>query len=390
MTFRWRSGRILRVAGVAVLALVAVLAAYVQIQQHILRWRAERLLADIREIQMGKSTWADAQRLMTRWGAWGAWQGDCTERYCDFEISLDDSSGAFHHFPLLRGGNWGPELRWPRFLDRLYFWAGGRFAVVAASFTVRHGFIQEKSFGVQSGRDPKVDDPKNLYFDAPDSVLSARVLCDTGLLHWGFFSASDPEVSLFNADDDRQGHAVFAQFTPFADDSEVRMLMDFNLDCLTRRKECRTTGELLPSAVSLFEKKREDAKRTGQVRPPNDLPLWITARDTAYVAIGEVVQTPQSAALDGLTLPMLFQVKELLKGESEIGVSGSFFMAKTVGSNEICLVPANEARKFSKGTKVIMAFDGQLNQDREQEADLSTCVVAPLEHFRNCCRPSMQ
>jgi hypothetical protein len=75
---------------------------------------------------------------------------------------------------------------------------------------------------------------------------------------------------------------------------------------------------------------------------------------------------------------MLFQVKELLKGESEIGVSGSFFMAKTVGSNEICLVPANEARELSKGTKVIMAFNGQLNQDREQEADLSACVVAPL------------
>jgi hypothetical protein len=73
MTMRWRWGKMLRVTGVVVLALVAGLAVFVQIQQRILRWRAERLLADMRELQSHKSTWADAQKIMTRWGKWGGY-----------------------------------------------------------------------------------------------------------------------------------------------------------------------------------------------------------------------------------------------------------------------------------------------------------------------------
>ena len=61
-----RLGRLIRLAAIAIAAIVLCAAAYVQIQQHLLRWRAERLLNDIREIQMGKSTWVDAQRMMHR------------------------------------------------------------------------------------------------------------------------------------------------------------------------------------------------------------------------------------------------------------------------------------------------------------------------------------
>jgi hypothetical protein len=51
------------------LVLIAFLA--VQIQQRMLRWRAERLLAEIHQTRLYQSTWADAQQLMHRWGAWG-------------------------------------------------------------------------------------------------------------------------------------------------------------------------------------------------------------------------------------------------------------------------------------------------------------------------------
>ncbi len=61
----------LRFAGIAVCALMIALAALIVIQQHILGWRAERLLADVRALDLGKSTWVDAQSIMTRWGAWG-------------------------------------------------------------------------------------------------------------------------------------------------------------------------------------------------------------------------------------------------------------------------------------------------------------------------------
>jgi hypothetical protein len=81
----------LRVTSVVVLALVAGLAIFVQIQQHILRWRAERLLADMRELQSHKSTWADAQKIMTRWGAWGSYEGSCTGKHCEYRVVIVDT-----------------------------------------------------------------------------------------------------------------------------------------------------------------------------------------------------------------------------------------------------------------------------------------------------------
>ena len=43
-----------------------------------LRWRAEQLLADMHQIRLYQTTWADAQRLMHHWGAWGQYDGPCT------------------------------------------------------------------------------------------------------------------------------------------------------------------------------------------------------------------------------------------------------------------------------------------------------------------------
>lgn len=70
---RWKRAGKIAAIGVGAVLLSAIL--LVQVQQQVLRWRAERLLADIREIQMGKSNWADAQWLMHKWGEMGRVDG---------------------------------------------------------------------------------------------------------------------------------------------------------------------------------------------------------------------------------------------------------------------------------------------------------------------------
>jgi hypothetical protein len=70
MIFRRWAVRIVLFAGGVVLSLVLVAFLAVQIQQRMMRWHAERLLADMHQIRLYQSTWADAQRLMYRWGAW--------------------------------------------------------------------------------------------------------------------------------------------------------------------------------------------------------------------------------------------------------------------------------------------------------------------------------
>ena len=90
MTFRKRAVRLVLFAGGVVLSLVLIAFLAVQTQQRMLRWRAERLLADMHQIRLYQSTWADAQRLMHRWGTWGHYNGSCTSESCTYNISLSN------------------------------------------------------------------------------------------------------------------------------------------------------------------------------------------------------------------------------------------------------------------------------------------------------------
>ena len=96
--------RAVHVGVAAAVFLVLGVAVSVNLQQCVLRWRAGQLLAEIRAIQMGHSTWGDAQRLMHRWGAWGRWEGSCTSQSCDYQIVLQDISHAFPAYFLTKGG----------------------------------------------------------------------------------------------------------------------------------------------------------------------------------------------------------------------------------------------------------------------------------------------
>lgn len=61
--------RAFRIVCAAVFAVLVLAYAIVQSQQHLMRWRAERLMADMHRIRLYQSNWADAERLMHRWDA---------------------------------------------------------------------------------------------------------------------------------------------------------------------------------------------------------------------------------------------------------------------------------------------------------------------------------
>jgi hypothetical protein len=380
MACRVRWGLIVRIVVIAALAPIVCLAAYVPIQQHILRWRAERLLADIRQIQMGKSTWADAQRLMHRWGQWGRYQNECNQQYCSYEISIDDISHAYRHFPFLDGGQWESQLRWPIWINRPFVWAGGRFAVVRASFEVRNGAIWAKSFAARTAFSPKAYDRKSDAYAAPDSNVVADGFCTTSLALGRFpgvvFSIENPEVSLSLTDNDRDGHWVVAAFTPFAAHGTVDELLEFNLSCITSMKECRTAAELMPNAVSIYKAGHREAIKAANANYLKYLPIWVAARDAGYVVIAEVIGITQRQPTDRPTLS--FEVIKLLKGYALISNHTSFYMLNTVGSRGICSISSSEARDFRNGAKVLVILDEPLNEQSTPNSDASACIVLPL------------
>src|SRR5579862_2986889 len=90
-------GRIFKRVWATVLALSAsylLLLLYVQVSERIMRHRAERLVEEMRQLEVNKSTWDDLQGIRTHWGAWGDYEGDCTAKKCDYRIDFEDLPGG--------------------------------------------------------------------------------------------------------------------------------------------------------------------------------------------------------------------------------------------------------------------------------------------------------
>jgi hypothetical protein len=346
---------LIRIAAVAILVPIACLAAYVPIQQHLLRWRAERLLADIRQIQMGKSTWADAQAFMTKWGTWGGYEGVCTTERCDYRVAMQD---WFRGMPAY----FSDGRRIKLFLEKraglawfkpFYRLLGGRFAVVQAEIKVRNGIIWTKSFAVEIATAPEVYNPKN------DSATGSEPLVADaeGVTHFqGSFDfvPTHPEHTVY-ADGCTGCVLASAFFTPRTDAGTMSKIFDINLGCLTRLLECKEQEQIMPEVYRLASAERE--------RPPskvfNDsscqIPLELTARDAHYVAIGEVASIAEKHSSDERVPVASFRSLERLKNHAYVGPL--LFRDDLALRPETILPGGIPASKLRVGDKIIMLFD---------------------------------
>jgi hypothetical protein len=318
---------------------------------------------------------------MDRWGVWGGYQNECDQQYCSYEISIDDVSHAFHHFPFLDGGQWESELRWPEWLSRPYVWAGGRFSVVEAKFEVRDGLIWAKSFAVRTAFSPKAYRTQKNSYAAPDSNVIAEAFCTASFGFWRWMKGSESSVDnqefhFSLTDNDREGHWDIAAFTPFADEGSVEAALNFDLSCITRRKECRTSSELMPMAASIPKTDTREAKRPQGGDFLKDLPPWVAARDAEYVAVAEVLAKTRQALTDRQALT--FKVRKLLKGDTLVSMPSSVYMVRTEGAKGVCFVSDDVARNFRNETSVLLVFDEPLNQGSTPEPDTSPCAVYRL------------
>jgi len=128
--------RILRAFLLALCAVVLLLVVSVQVEQRILRRRAEKLLVDIRSLQIHRSTLADVETLGRRWGRFTRWDSNCNRESCGFEILWDDF--------LLRHLTSGGRLN----ILHLCMLAGGRPQQVFAGVLVENGIATRKDFHV--------------------------------------------------------------------------------------------------------------------------------------------------------------------------------------------------------------------------------------------------
>lgn len=253
-------------------------------RQWLLRRRAERLLADIKGLDLNRSSWSDAQILISRWGKWGHWEGACDATSCQYEIRLNDRLFDSPQFIYEDGLHLGARL-----LDHV----GLRSAAVSAEFHVSNGVVTTKGFGVDVALPFRLwGVPNGIYWPELKASFSEAATLRESNPH---LRASQPHHSIFLRRIDLR-----ANFTPEESLKEQSALMAFHLDCLTRWSSCLSLGDLAPRANEEFEAERKewkDAERTDKETEqdnrytPTCFPTVIDcAREEPNVLVGDLVR----------------------------------------------------------------------------------------------------
>jgi hypothetical protein len=204
--------------------------------QHLLRSRAQRLLADIRTLNVNRSTWSDVQPIMSKWSSFSVPKGSCTAQACTCQIDLVET------LPIEFVGSTDPAAKnWiPRLMDHI----GLRSTAARAGFIIDHGTVTTRWFGEQ------VTLPVRNWI-APDGYIPYLSVASTETA-----KLTDHTVGRTPLHPNRSvlldKTYLDIQFSPAEDSAEHAALMDFNLACITRFRPCESEGEILPEGQRLW------------------------------------------------------------------------------------------------------------------------------------------
>jgi hypothetical protein len=295
----------------AVLASAVVVIATVQVQQQVVRIRAEQLLTDIRTLELRKSTWSDAQKIFAHWDAWGQYDGLCNSSNCDYRVELGDSLSGHPRFP--------PSSPWIR---RAYGFLGVRMSLIKANVFVKDGFVWGKGFSLfleippEGGRNAAFAGNGYTLIGASESVSRFVPAGSQPQL------VMHPQYTITTPGGCTGCVAVFVKFTPFADPPDVARLMDVNLSCLTSRKPCRGKDDIMPAAWRQYTAETNDHEPERNDPARCTYPLTWRARDTDNAVVINVVSNRTEKGADPFLVSVVRLVKRL-KGASfwEIGTT---------------------------------------------------------------------
>ena len=239
-----RKSRLLRRAGVAVIVLMAcyaVILLVVQVNERVTRRRAERLLSEMRSLEVGKSSWADLQTLMMRWGAWGHYEGDCAAKKCNYSIAVSDMEDG------------SLPMRILGFLGNSHMaWSG-------LEVLVQDGTVNRTSFNVgvyvPKGYGPRWErnnpQPEGyIPYSSGSHELIARATSHTPIMllccYWP--GRTPNEYTVLKPSGCMGCLAIWTEISPEASITSRERMMNFNLSCITRWKPCIDEEDIMPDA----------------------------------------------------------------------------------------------------------------------------------------------
>ena len=257
---------------VSLLGILLVLVAAIHLDQYLLRRKAERLLADIQSLELRKSTYADARRVMGRWNGDMRKFGPCQRDSCDVQIDLRDF--AWRRFRFL-----GEH----EVLEMLYRILGGRPAWVGAFIGVRDDTVWQKGIETWIEYPAGNNVHENSYITLVGRASSSSILG----------SALHPEYEFGGCVHCGQ---IGVTFTPYADAADVKRLMEFDFACLTRWHPCETGADILPTVWREVSEDMNLSRKAAQSQCSLEM-IRAMSREAERVAIGISIhsrKTPSS------------------------------------------------------------------------------------------------
>jgi hypothetical protein len=167
--------------------------------------RAHYLFSQMESLQLGRSTFDDAQRLARKIGANP--NGPCDRSACEWDVRMSNS-----------------EL--PR-------WWRGSGEVFVVAFDVKDSVVVRKNTGYGIGIETTF---------SPSSV---------GLVeqeHWGHTGRPEPILAGWRSSDRYRYYEFTVYMTPKASAEDRRRYTAFDYGCLWRYRGCKDARELLPTA----------------------------------------------------------------------------------------------------------------------------------------------
>ncbi len=236
--------------GLALVVCYVALALYVQASERLMRHRAERLLEVMRHLQAGESTWADLQGIMAQWGAWGNYDGSCTEEHCDYQITLSDIAGG------------------PRFAILASGLGHGHSTSAFLRVTLQQGIVKRTSFSlwvqVPKGYGTRWErqepqDPGYVPYSSGEYTLMARAssLLELSRLccYWPQ-PVPHPNYDVRKPDGCEGCLSIWTDFLPQTSQADRLRLTAINFDCVTRWRPCADEEDIMPGVGVEYQQER--------------------------------------------------------------------------------------------------------------------------------------
>jgi hypothetical protein len=323
MVYRFTLIRAARFVGICLVVSFVVLNVFLRFEAYRFQRQAERLMADVQALKLRQSNWLEAERLISRWGKYGHYEGHCDASFCRYSIGLNSPGMA-----LGNAGFW-------RHLDNhfvrltapfIFAYSGGRLATLLTTIVVQDSVVLRKS-AVFIYDVPSTSSGSSGYSLIATSRATSRLtsggwplIGSEQLAEHPFYAFTRPGGCSFCL-------MVNVTFTPDTPGPEMRRLITFDLSCITRLRACRNLEDIYPAAENWH---LYDNTPAGRPSPPNQVhtenaplplacgvPLFARGREASQILSVTAVSESQERQPGEVIEKASAGLNGVLKGETE-------------------------------------------------------------------------